>query len=348
MPLIANGKMRAVILRKKGPPEVYKVETTDIPMPGERQVLVRVRACGICNHEVVVRSPDVPHHSFHPPQIQGHEIAGEVVALGPSAGDFKVGDRVTAINRKSCRYCDRCRRGDETHCPNESLNEGGYGEFAALNEETLLRIPEAMPFEHACLAGCAMGIAYRSVAITAHVIPGETVLVTGPGGGIGAHAVEIAKLVGAQVVAVTRSPSKIPQVKALGADYVIATEGQPFFRKVEEVLGRKFGVNAVIDTVGSAVFDSAFRTLDYQGRYVFVGEFTHSVIQFNIPWMFRKDNILMGSGPARKWEAQTCLDLMARGLIKPLVAKTYPLERVAEAHREMEAMNHVGRLVITP
>lgn len=343
-----NGKMRAVILRKKGPPESYRVETTDIPLPRERQVLVRVRACGICNHEVVVRSPDVPHRSFRPPQIQGHEIAGEIVALGPGASEFKVGDRVTAINRSSCRYCERCRRGDETHCLNEGLNEGGYGEYAALNEETLLPIPDGMRFEHACLAGCAVGIAYRSVAVTAHVIAGETVLVTGPGGGIGAHAVQAAKVVGARVLAVTRSPGKVPRIKALGADEVIATEGKPFHDKVDGVLGRKGGVNVVIDTVGSAVFESAFRTLDYQGRYVFVGEFSNSMIQLNVPWLFRKDNLLMGSGPARKWEARTCLDLMARGLIKPVIAKIYPLEQVGEAHREMEAMNHIGRLVLTP
>ena len=317
-----------------------------MPKPGPGQALVRVRACGVCNHEVVVRSPDVPHRSYHPPQVLGHEIAGEVVGLGDGVRELKVGDRVACTNKYSCRVCARCRRDDETHCLNGDLNEGGYGEFSALNEESLVKIPEGMSFENAAICGCAVGIALRGVRWAARVAAGETVLVTGPSGGIGAHAVQIARLSGARVIAATTSEEKAEAVRALGADEVVVTGGKPFYKQVLALTGGE-GVDAVIDTVGSAVFESAFRSLGFHARYVLIGEFYHETLPVSAAWMFRKETTLQGSGPAHRTELEDSLRLVHEGKVKPVIAGTYPLEDIVEVHRQMERKKQIGRLVLT-
>ncbi len=341
-----NGTMKAAVLRQKGGPDIFRIEDWPIPKPGFGQALVRVRACGVCNHEVVVRSPDLTHKSYHPPQVLGHEIAGEVVELGEGARELKVGDRVACTNKYSCRVCERCRRDDEIHCPNGDMNEGGYGEFAAINEESLVRMPEGMPFEHAAICGCAVGIALRGVRWAARVVVGETVLVTGPSGGIGAHSVQLARLAGARVIAATTSEEKVEALRQLGADEVVVTGGKPYHKQVMALTGGQ-GVDVVIDTVGSAVFESAFRSMGYHARYVLIGEFYGDTLPVSAAWMFRKETTLQGSGAAHRSELEDCLRLLHQGKIKPVIAKTYPIEDIVEVHRQMERKKHVGRLVIT-
>ena len=340
--------MRAVVLRKCGPPEVLRTESWPDPDVEPRQVLVRVLASGVCNHDVLVRSRGIPRRAFQPPQILGHEICGEIVKTGSETRALQIGDTVATLNYTPCLRCQWCSEGQETDCPQRKMNRGGYAEYVALEPGALVRVPPEIPPEHAAIVSCAIGIPLRAVQDTARVQPRETVLITGAGGGIGVHSVQVANMFGARTIALTSSPQKVARLKSIGADEVILFSEPKEFEDEVLALTKGAGVNVVLDHVGSAVFSSAFRCLGNKGRYVFIGELSTDQIQFNAAWMFRKDLILLGSGPARRRDAVDAMELVRTGKVRPIIAAQFELEQATRAHNLMESRQSFGRVVLRP
>ena len=341
--------MKAIVLEEPGSPAGLKLVETDMPQVGPGEVLLKVGASGVCYHDVVVMR-GILRRGIKPRVILGHEIAGEVVEVGPGVKRLSVGDRAASILTDCCGHCRRCVAGNEHRCLNghgigHSV-DGGYAEYVRLREMSLRPIPDEVSFEQAALCACPIGVMLRAIRGLARPQAGETVLVTGAGGGLGVHAIQIARLAGARVLAVTTSPEKLEPLRALGADEVILSPDLDFHWEAL-ALTEDEGVEVVVDTVGSAVFEPAFQSLAQYGRMILVGEVRGAEIKINPATLLFKDARLMGSSGVGRRDLDDALGLVRRGQIKPVVT-AFPLADAPKVHQMLLDRQLFGRAVLVP
>ena len=351
--LNAGRTMRAAIVERTGPPDVLRVAEVAAREPGPREIRIAVTACGVCFHDVVVRNGTF-RRGVEMPVILGHEVAGTIESLGSEVRDFSRGDLVaTTIHSHVCGHCRDCRGGHENSCPERvflgdaGLN-GGYAELVCVDADAAIKVPAGIAPEEASIVACTIGTELNAVRDVGRVRLGERVLVTGAGGGLGLHSVQLSRLAGAFTIAVTTTAAKAARIREAGADEVIVVErGEDFSNQVRRLTDGR-GVDATIDNVGSLVFDAVRRSMADGGRIVLVGQLTGEFIKINPAQLFlRNISILSAKGVSRSQLADA-LDLVARGRIKPAVDRVLPLEGAAEAHRLVEAGLSTGRLVLIP
>jgi D-arabinose 1-dehydrogenase-like Zn-dependent alcohol dehydrogenase len=345
--------MRAVIADRTGPPGVLRVAEVTPREPGPREIRIAVAACGVCFHDVVVRNGTF-RRGVELPVILGHEVAGTVDKLGSEVRGFRLGDLVaTTTYSHVCGHCRQCRQGRETSCPERvflgdaGLN-GGYAELVCVDADAALPVPEGVSLDEAAIVGCTVGTELNAVRDVGQVRLGERVLVTGAGGGLGLHGVQLAHLAGALTLAVTTHAAKSARIRDAGADEVIVVDkGQDFSAEVRRLTGGR-GVDVVIDNVGSPVFEMVRRSVADDGRIVLVGQLTGDFISLNPAQLFlRNVSILSAKGVSRAQLADS-LDLVACRRITPVVERSYGLEDAAVAHGIVEAGEATGRLVLKP
>ena len=289
---------------------------------------------------------------LRPPIIQGHEFAGEVVAVGAGVELWSVGDRVLNLYVASCGRCEHCIGGDERRCVGgrEAFGltvNGGYAEYALAHERGLERLPEGIGYDVAATLYSATGVGYNNTAHAAGVRVGEQVLVTGASGGVGSAAVQTAKLLGATVWAVTSSEAKAEALRGIGADQVIVNAGGDFHKQVLKETGGK-GVDVAIDCVGSPTLNGCLRSLRAYGRVVVVGNVDTRRFELNLGYLLQRSLRIIGSDNVTRAALRETMDLVRQGRLKPLIHDRLPLARAADAHRLLEARGAAGRLVLLP
>ncbi len=339
--------MKAAVLHGAGAPDAFTIEQVPIPVPGPDEVLVRVGACGVSFRDVVERNGTY-RRDVTWPAILGLEISGEVVETGTGVRDLAPGDHVCTKAFISCGGCRLCRSGRETTCRRRQPVKGGYAEYVALPQDAFVRTPADLPFEITCSLGPSAGVALNALRDTARVEIGETVLVTGATGGVGAPSVQIAKAAGARVIAVTRSEAKRDFLIGIGADEVIvAGDGENFAADVRGLTDGA-GVDVVVDNVGSRVFNACFDSLAVHGRYALVGQLFGEEVSINPARIFFKRAQILGVGSVSRAQLADVIDLVARGIVTPQVSQILPLEDVARAHELVEGGAVAGRVVLKP
>ena len=345
--------MRAVVVDVPGGPEVMRL--CDVPIPEMRptDVLIRVESCGVCFHDVVTRN-GVLRRGIKMPVIPGHEVSGVIEKIGPHVFGFKPGDRVTTTQRRHiCGHCTYCRSSRETSCNDrEFLGDiglnGGYAEFVAVQQDGVCHIPQGVSFNQAAITSCAIGTELNAVRDVGKVKMGEKVLVTGAGGGLGVHGIQLARLAGAYVIAVTSSTEKQKIILENGAHEVLLVErGEDFSGAVKEATGGN-GVDVVIDNVGSPTFEATRRSLAMGARWIFVGQVTGDFVKLNPAQLFMRDISILSAKSTSKRQLQDALDLVARGDIKPVITGEMSIENAAQAHSDVEAGRSTGRIILKP
>lgn len=345
--------MRAIVVREAGGSDVMRLE--DLPTPELRpnDVLIEVEACGVCFHDVVVRNGTMKR-GVEMPFIPGHEVSGTVVEVGPLVRDFKPGDRVaTAQRRHICGRCRYCRSGQETSCnEREFLGDaglnGGYAELVCVEEDNVTLIPEGVAFDEAAIVACAIGTELNAIRDIADVKPGERVLVSGAGGGLGIHGVQLARLAGGIVYAVTTSEEKADIIRRHGAHHVILTERGADFSKELQRRTDGEGVDVVIDNVGSVLFDATRRSLGMGARWIFIGQLTGDFVRLNPAQLFFRNVQIKSAKSTSREQLRDSLKLVAAGMVSPVIRERWPLERAAEAHALVESGRTVGRILLKP
>lgn len=345
--------MRAVVVRETGPADVLRVGSLPQPSPGPRDVVIQVGACGICTLDIVTRQGTY-RRNVELPLVPGHEISGTVVAAGSDVTRLRAGDLVATTQRfHVCGQCRLCRSGHETLCEHRRFLgqnglRGGYAEFVAVEEDNVALVPEGVPPEQAAVAACAIGTSLNAVRDTGHVQLGERVLVTGAGGGLGVHALQLARAAGAFVIAQTTSADKAPLLQELGAHEVLVSErNEDFSARVFEFTAGQ-GVDVVIDNVGTPVFEAVRRSLAINGRWVLVGQLTGGFVPFSPAQLFLRNQSMLSVHSTSRTQLEDSLALLERGVVRAVVTETCTLDAVAEAHRRMEAGGVTGRIVIKP
>jgi NADPH:quinone reductase-like Zn-dependent oxidoreductase len=218
----------------------------------------------------------------------------------------------------------------------------------AVGEDNVAAVPGNVELAHASIASCAIGTCLNGVRDVGRVQMGEWALVTGAGGGLGLHAVQIARRAGAVVIAQTTSPDKADLIREMGAQHVVVhARGEDFSPEVKRLTGGR-GVDVLIDNVGTPLFEPMRRSLGVSGRWILIGQLTGQFIPFNPAQLFLKNQSMLSVTSTSRNQLEDVLALMGRGEVKAMITRSLPLEEAAEAHRLVEAGRAAGRLVLTP
>ena len=361
---IMRANMKALVLSQPGHPPRLDVKDLPVPVHGPNEALVQVAACGFCHHDLLVMSGAL-RRGVKEDVVLGHEIAGTVVELGAAVTSLAAGDRVVSLLTSACGECPRCQRGREHRClAGEGIGhsrDGGFAEFVKISEFSLIPIAETLSFDQAALLACPLGVVVQGITEVAKLASGETVVVTGAGGGLGVHAVQVAVALGARVLAVTSSPAKASVLEELGADAVLETgpqirvpgsgyqdNAEPALEFSELVLGLtdEQGADVIIDTVGSPLFQSSLSSLAAYGRWVLLGEVAGEPVRLNPAELIFRDARIMGSSGTSRAAVQQAAGLVAQGLLRPVVQEVLPLEQAAVAFDLMSDRKILGRVVL--
>ena len=332
-----------------------KLEDVPVPKVGPNDVLVRVRACGVGLTVVILVA--TPGRVTSYPRIPGHEIAGEVTAVGGEVKNIRVGQRVTNHFYLTCGNCINCRSGRETLClaPRGNVGascDGGYAEYIALPERNIVPIPDGVSYAEAAVASDAIATPYHACHAEARVAPGDNVLIIGAGGGVGIHMVQMARLCGGRVIAADIGDDKLALAKQWGADEIIDARKGNLAAQVKAVTDGR-GANACIDIVGTRqTLEGGLQSLAMLGRMVIIGAKPQSVFKddpsFTIdPGYFLHRGLeLHASRYVNAAEIVQTLELVRRKRITPVITQTFPLEKVEEAHELIRKNKTAGRIAL--
>ena len=323
--------MRALVCREFGPVENMSVEEWDDPAPGDDQVAFDVRAAGLNFADVLVVAGK---YQVRPPLpfVPGNEASGIVTAVGRNVSRFKPGDHVIG-----------------------ALRGGAFAERAVVDEHLAIPLPDKMSFEQGAAYSVAYGTSYHALRQGAQLRPGETVLVLGAAGGVGYAAVELAKALGATVIAAASSEEKLRFAKQAGADELV-NYATGSLRDAVKSLTAGDGVDVIYDPVGGDLAEEALRAAAWHGRYLVIGFASGDIPRLPLNLALLKEASIIGVwyGPWAErhndelWRNIGELDAMVdAGRIRPRYSEAFALEDFADAFRVITERRVLGKVVLT-
>lgn len=341
-------RMRAVVLREFGG-RLEPAEVPDPGPPGPGMVLVRVRACGVCYTDVKIASGALPAPMLPAlPHILGHEPAGEVAAVGEGVRSVAPGDHVAVYFYLPCGRCRACRTGEDTLC--ESVRQVGFNvpgamaEYLVVPEANVVRIGRHVPFEEAAVIADAVATTVHGLRERAGLKVGESVLVIGAGG-LGMHAIQVAKLGGARVVAVDQVPEKLELARQVGADAAFLIQSERVEEQVMEAAGGP--LDLVVELVARpATMGLAARVLRKGGRLLMIGYQPGVDLAIPTADVVLRNLTILGSRASPLQSFRETVRLVEEGRIRPIVTHRYRLEDANEALERLRAGALLGRAVL--
>lgn len=323
--------MRAVEITQPGGPEVLVPTTRPVPQPAAGEVLIKVEVAGVNRPDVVQRQglyPPPPGAS----DLPGLEVSGTIAALGDGVTGWQVGDRVCAL-----------------------LGGGGYAAYATAPAGQVLPVPDGLDMVQAAALPETVFTVWTNVVERAGLSVGESFLVHGGTSGIGTIAIQLAKALGATIFATAGGADKVEACRNLGADHAIDYKTQDFVSVVKEATGGK-GVNVVLDMVGGDYLHRNIDCLALEGRHVSIAFLRGPKVELNLMPVMLKRLTLTGSTLRARTTAQKAAlaatvrekvwPLVTGGQVRPVIAKTFPLDAAADAHRLMESSTHIGKIML--
>ncbi len=345
--------MRAALFSEFGGPDVIRMDEAEVPEPGPGEVRIAVRAASL-NHLDLWARRGLPFE-IPMPHIGGSDVAGVVDALGAGmeegAGGVSIGTRVVVDPSLNYEWYRRPPRGPSFADPPLTVlgehTQGGFAEYCVAPVENLFEIPDDVSFERAAAAALSFVTAWHALLGRGGLKPGETVLVTGASGGVSTAAIQIAKLSGARVYAVTSGPANVERVKALGADVVYDRLEVNFSKEVWRDTGKR-GVDLVVDSVGEPMWEGCLRSLAVGGRIVSYGGTGGPAVVSDIRAIFWKQLSILGTTMGPPEDFRRVMNLVFEGRIAPVIHEVMPLEDARRAHELLEAGEVFGKLVLVP
>ncbi|MGH2457884.1 MAG: zinc-binding dehydrogenase [Chloroflexota bacterium] len=343
--------MKAAVFHEFGGVDKLRVEGRPDPVPGPTDALVRVRACGVNRLDLMVRS-GATRVKLALPHIGGCEIAGEVVALGDAAStDVRPGQAVAVAPYLFCGRCEYCLAGEETTCLRGDIvglsQDGGFAELARVPAANLVALPDGVSYDAGAAVSLATLTAWHMLVTRARLRAGEDVLVLAAGSGIGSAAIQIARLLGARVIATASTAEKRARARELGAQETIDYQNDDLLAEVRRLTNKR-GVDVVVEHVGAATWEKSVAALARNGRLVTCGTTSGAEGKLDLWSLFAKQLNLIGCYGGSRAELKTILRLVADGRLTPTIHASYDLEGVATAQSVMVDRQQFGKLVIRP
>ena len=351
-------QMQAVLLTEHGGPEVLRVvNDRPVPTPATDGVLIRVGACGVNNTDINTRigwyskavrddtnsaasndvEPDSSDSSWSGasigfPRVQGADICGEIVSVGSNVDSARIGERVLVQSMQP-----QIDNDDGLSCITiGSEVDGGFAEYVTARSDMTHAMNSTLSDAELASFPCAYTTA-ENMLERINLAEGERVLITGASGGVGSAAVQLAKRRGCHVTAVTSS-SKTQFVSDLGADEVIDRNETP----------KALSYDVCVDVVAGAAFSNMLDALKRGGRYICAGAIAGPIVELDVRTVYLKDLIVAGSTWQSPKIMENLVTYIERDEIKPVVSKTYPLSRIADAQSDFISKTYPGKLVLVP
>lgn len=343
--------MRAIVFRRHGGPEVLEEAEIRDPEVGPADVRVRVKACGVNHLDIWIRN-GIPSIPVELPHVLGADAAGVVESVGAAVpADIVPSMEVIVQPGVSCMHCASCLSGRDHDCRRYQIlgehRDGGYAELVSVPYHNVVRKPANLSWESAAAAPLVLLTAWEMLARRAQVVPGETVLVHAAGSGVGSAGVQIAKLLGAQVIATASSQAKLDKARALGADHVIDYETQDWVGEVKRLTG-KAGVEVVFDHVGDKTWNGSVRCLRNGGRLVTCGATTGYEVGVDLRHLFYRRLSLLGSTMGSKGDLVQIVKLLEQGKLQAVIDRVMPLSQARQAHELLTNRGQFGKVVLAP
>lgn len=324
-------EMQAVEISEPGGPEVLRLVTRPVPVPGADEILIAIHAAGVNRPDALQRAG-----SYAPPpgasDLPGLEASGEIVAVGATVSRWKVGDRVCAL-----------------------LPGGGYAQYAVTHQDHALRVPRDMDMLRAAALCETFFTVWSNVFVRGQLKAGETFLVHGGSSGIGTTAIQLATLRGARVFVTAGSAEKCQACLELGASEAINYREEDYVERVADATGGR-GVDLILDMVGGSYIPRNIKALAIEGRLVMIAFLGGAKAEVNFAQVMVKRLTVTGSTlrpQSIQAKAMIAEDLerevwplLDAGRLGPVMDQTFPLAEAAKAHARMEGSTHIGKIVL--
>jgi NADPH:quinone reductase-like Zn-dependent oxidoreductase len=341
--------MKAVYITEHGGIEKLIYGTLPDPVPTGNEILVQVKACGVNHMDLWVRR-GLPFLRLRFPFILGMDIAGEVAAVGSQRDTHLLGSRVVVNPGVSCGRCERCLSGWDNLCSQYRLIgeqvPGGYAQLMKVPVQNVVPLPPKVPFEVAACLPVVFITAWNMVFDKARLQAGEWVLVHAGGSGIGSAAIQLARLVGTNIITTAGSDEKVAKALELGADFGINYQSKDFLHEVRRIT-KKRGVDVVVEHIGGEVWERSLLCLAVGGRLVSCGATAGYQPKTDLRHVFFRNLKILGATMGCKAWLVNIVRLVQEGKLQPVLDRVMPLKHVREAHQLMEQRQHFGKLVLT-
>ena len=324
--------MRAITIPEPGDADSLVLDEVPDPVAGPGQVLIDVVAAGVNRADVMQRLghyPPPPGASEHP----GLEVSGRIAAVGDGVEEWQVGDEVCAL-----------------------LDGGGYAERAVAPAEQVLPVPRGVSLVDAAGLPEVACTVWSNVFLVANIQPGQVLLVHGGSSGIGTMAIQLAKAVGAHVAVTAGSAEKLDVCRELGAEFLVNYKDEDFVERVRE-LTKGHGADVILDNMGAKYLGRNVEALATNGRLVTIGLMGGRRGELDMGMLLAKRGAVIATSlrarPATEKATivaavrEHVWPLIEVGAVRPVIHSRHPLEHAAEAHREMEASGHIGKILLT-
>jgi len=337
--------MKAVYISSHGGREALCYGEIARPVPKKGEVLVKVAVAGVNRVDLVTRQgyPGIP---IPMPHILGGDIAGTVAELGEGVGGPNVGTPVLVYPLIGCGNCSACLEGRPNICLNWQFIglhlDGGYVEYVCVPAENV--VPLTISFEEAVALPVAGLTAYHALNNVGELKPGQTFFIWGGAGGLGSMAIQIAKHLGARVIATAGAPEKLEVMKSLGADFVFDRRRDDVAAAVRKIAPD--GVDLLLDYVGPETFPVSFGMLKKGGTMLLCGIITGRETTVSLHQTYLRHLSIKGLYMGTMAEMKELLSLVADGKIKPHIGRVLSLAEAPEAHRLMEAGESTGKIAL--
>ncbi len=340
--------MHAVVIREHGGVDKLLHEELPAPAAGPGEVLVEIEAVALNHLDLWVRE-GMPGLKLGYPHILGSDIAGVVAGVGPGVRGIAEGEKVILNPGLSCMRCRECLSGRDNLCRDYAILgehvSGGYAQLISVPATNIVPRPTNLSPVEAAAFPLTMLTAWQMLVRKARVLPGETVVILAAGSGVGSAGVQIAKLLGARVIATATSDAKLARARELGADETINTETHDLVDAVKALTGKR-GAEVIFEHVGKALWAKAILACARGGRIVTCGATTGAVAETHLGHVFFRQLTILGSTMGSKGDMYDIIPHMQSGRLKPVVDRVLPLAQAAEAHRLLEDRAQFGKIVL--
>jgi 2-desacetyl-2-hydroxyethyl bacteriochlorophyllide A dehydrogenase len=344
--------MKAAQLQTHGTPGQIQIVELPDPKPGPEEVVVRVRACGLNRLDLWLEEGALPI-PLSLPRTPGGEIAGDILEIGSevSARSFSPGDRVAVQSNLFCGKCEFCLAGDDSLCLKSQLlgvqRDGGFAERVVVPARALVPLPSAASFQASAALTLAGSTAMHMLANRVKVQTGQWVLVMGAASGVGSAAIQIARELGAYVIATGSSAAKRELATSLGAQAAVDSSIESWPAEVRQLTNKR-GADLIVEHVGGPVLEKAFECLARGGTIVTCGATAGRQVQLNLWPFFVKQQKLVGSYGRTRADILATLHWLAAGKLKPVIDRVYPLDQTAQAFAALRSRAVLGKVLVQP
>lgn len=344
--------MKAMVIHRFGEPEVMQWEDAPTPSPGAGEVLVKVHSVSVNRTLDLQVRQDGGGYGAILPLVLGNDPAGEVAEVGPGVDSLQVGERVAISQGIHCGSCNACDSENAFQCANRRMLGihlwGGYAEYVKVPASNCVTIPDGLSYGEATVVARHFPLAIAQTRLT-NLQAGDWALVMGAAGGLGSCIIQVARNIGANIIAGAGAEQRVAVGRSLGAQHGVNYRQSDLEAEVMRITEGR-GVDVVFENIGDpAQWDGAFNSMARGGRLVTVGAHGGGMVTLDLKKLYqRRLQVMSGLGAEGRAELQESLELTARDEFQVLIDRTIPLSEAVEAHRLVDSNEPLGKVILDP